>query len=215
MARRRPYAQFCALAAALEVIGDRWTALIIRDLAVGSRRFGELAEGLRGIPEDVLAARLKLLQAEGIAERAGSHRLDGYRLTADGRALLPALGAVARWGAERLPADPDREQLQPRLALSALALGFDPEAARGLEATVRITIDDESATLDVHDGTFAPSEADAVPDVILRTDVDTAYALGRRQVTFASARRDKRLVIDGDAELAGQVMQAFRFPGRV
>ena len=206
MARKRPYDQYCGLAAALEVIGDRWTPLIVRDLAMGDRRFGELATSLAGIPEDVLAARLKQLQADGVIERAGPARSDGYRLTDHGRRLLPALGALASWGAHHLPDEPRDDQRHPQLALSAMALGFDRAAAEGVDAVVEFDIDGEVARLHVTGGSFAPTTAE--PAVTIRTDTTNAYATGR-------GRRGKPVQVDGSTALAGAVLRMFRFPGRL
>ncbi len=209
MSRKRPYDQYCGLAAALEVIGDRWTALIVRDLAVGTRRFRELVDGLPGIPEDVLAARLKQLQADDVIERAGPGRNDGYRLTAHGRALLPALGALASWGANHLDAEPRPDQRLPRRALSAMALGFDGEAATGVDAIVELAVDDEVARLRVANNRFEPADADAPADVRITMDTATAFEVGRGR----SAGR-RRVTVTGDASLAPVVQQMFRFPRR-
>ena len=210
MARKRPYDQYCALAAALEVIGDRWTPLIVRDLAVGSRRFSDLAEGLTGIPQDVLAARLKQLQTDGVVERAGPGRNDGYRLTTHGRAHLPALGALASWGAHHLPAAPRHDQLRPRNALGAMALGFDPAAAEGVDAIVELAVDDELARLHVADGRFEPADGDAPADVRIAMDTATAFEVGRGRTAGRA-----RVTVTGDASLAPAAQQMFRFPRRV
>lgn len=210
MSRKRPYDQYCGLAAGLEVIGDRWTPLIVRDLAVGSRRFRELADGLTGIPEDVLAARLKQLQTDGVVERAGTGRTDGYRLTPHGRALLPALAALASWGANHLAAEPRDDQRLPRRALTAMALGFDHTAADGVDAVVELTVDDEVARLHVADNRFEPAADDAPTDVRIAMDTATAFEVGRGR----SAGR-RRVTVTGDTSLAPAVQQMFRFPRRV
>lgn len=210
MSRKRPYDQYCGLAAGLEVIGDRWTPLIVRDLALGTRRFRELADGLPGIPEDVLAARLKQLQAGGVVERAGTGRTAGYRLTQHGRALLPALAALAGWGANHLPPDPRDDQLLPRRALTAMALGFDSAACDGVDAVVEIAVDDEVARLHVANGRFDPAHDDAPADVRIAMDTATAFEVGRGR----SAGR-RRVQVTGDASLAAAVQQMFRFPRRV
>jgi DNA-binding HxlR family transcriptional regulator len=212
VARTRPYDQYCALAAALEVIGDRWTPLIVRDLAIGNRRFSELATSLTGIPQDVLTARLRLLQEHGLVERAGPDRSAGYGLTAHGRELMPALGAVASWGARHLGPQPHDDQLRSRYALTAFALGFDPTAADGVDAVVELAVDDEAALLRVGGGTFLPAPAGTHADVSVRTDVVTAYALGRRRISVTDARRSKRLRVHGDATLVPIVFRMFRFP---
>jgi DNA-binding HxlR family transcriptional regulator len=207
MARKRPYDQYCGLAAALEVIGDRWTPLIIRELAIGTRRFREIADGLPGIPEDVLSARLKQLATDDVIERAGPGRNDGYRLTPHGRELLPALGALASWGAHHLDPEPRDDQCTARRALSAMALGFDPSAAVGVDAVVELVVDGESARLRVADGAFEPVPSDAPADVTITTDTASAFAIGR-------GRSGGTTTVTGDESLAPTTLAMFRFPRR-
>ncbi|PZS39810.1 MAG: HxlR family transcriptional regulator [Pseudonocardiales bacterium] len=100
--RTREYGQFCGLARAAEVLGQRWTILVLRDLLVGPRRYSDLIAGLPGIPTNVLASRLKELEADGLVvrqARAGSDRSVVYRVTPRAEELRPALDALARWGA--------------------------------------------------------------------------------------------------------------------
>src|ERR671930_1066784 len=84
------------VARALEVIGDRWTLLVIRELLLGCARYAELERALPGIPSNLLAERLRLLEDEGIAERDSGDR--AYRLTPKGRDLAPVLASLATWG---------------------------------------------------------------------------------------------------------------------
>lgn len=100
--RTREYGQFCGLARAVEVLGQRWTILVLRDLLVGPRRYSDLLAGLPGIPTNVLANRLKELEADGLVvreARAGSARSVVYRTTPRAEELRPALDALAHWGA--------------------------------------------------------------------------------------------------------------------
>lgn len=92
----KPYALPGPVARALEVTGDRWTLLVIRELLLGSARYAELERALPGIPSNLLAERLRLLEDEGIAERDGGDR--AYRLTPKGRDLAPVLASLATWG---------------------------------------------------------------------------------------------------------------------
>jgi len=94
----RCYHQFCGLARALDRVGERWTLLIVRDLLLGPRRYGQLLESLQGLTTNLLAKRLKDLQRWGLIERQGSGSATRYRLTPDGAALEPAIMELARWG---------------------------------------------------------------------------------------------------------------------
>ena len=102
---RKSYDQFCPIARALDLLGDRWTLLILRDVSLfGPRRFGDLRENLKGIPPTLLADRLKSLVAEGILERtSGEGRTVTYSFTARGREIRPVLAALRDFGAPLLP----------------------------------------------------------------------------------------------------------------
>src|SRR5215467_431274 len=106
----RSYGEFCALARALDVVGDRWTLLILRELAARPCRFRDLSEGLPGIAANLLAERLRLLQAEGVITH---DRAATYRLTDRGKALGPALKALVRWGCRSWPAAAARTSTGP------------------------------------------------------------------------------------------------------
>jgi DNA-binding HxlR family transcriptional regulator len=98
---RRSYDQYCGLARALDVLGERWTLLIVRNLLLGPQRYSALLRGLPGITTNLLAKRLQEMEAEGIIDRTGG-ATDAYRLTEVGRALEPAIHALGRWGWQRL-----------------------------------------------------------------------------------------------------------------
>jgi len=108
MARTQPYAQACPIARTLDIIGDRWTLLIIRDLFLGRSRFNEFRQSLPRISPRLLSERLKRLEEQGLVERellAGYPPRAEYRLTAKGRSLFPVLFAIGSWGFEHLFAD--------------------------------------------------------------------------------------------------------------
>ena len=108
MARTQPYAQACPIARTLDIIGDRWTLLIIRDLFLGRSRFNEFRQSTPRISPRLLSERLKRLEAQGLVERellAGYPPRAEYRLTAKGRSLFPVLFAIGSWGFEHLFAD--------------------------------------------------------------------------------------------------------------
>ena len=97
---RRSYRQFCGLAKALDIVGERWTLLIIRNLLLGQQRYSELIRLLPGITTNLLAKRLKEMEEAGLIDRgAGGH---AYSLTGYGAGLEPALHALGRWGWQRM-----------------------------------------------------------------------------------------------------------------
>ncbi|HXM06104.1 MAG TPA: helix-turn-helix domain-containing protein [Candidatus Acidoferrum sp.] len=131
----RSYGQYCGFARALELVGERWAFLIIRDLMIGRKRFSELQRGLPKIPTNVLTTRLKELELAGLIERKAVARSEGagvaYELTGDGRDLQPAVTALGRWGAKRLGDVREGEVVTEDSIRSALLTTFQPDAAGG------------------------------------------------------------------------------------
>jgi DNA-binding HxlR family transcriptional regulator len=149
MASPLEYQSFCPVGAALNVVGERWALLIVRDLFLGPRRYSELLKGLGGIPTDILAARLRTLQEQGIVRRVGKGRAQRYELTDSGQALAPVLRELGRWGADRLRLPADPAEIPSRVPLTSLLLGGAPypRQANGeyevhvADETVRVAID--------------------------------------------------------------------------
>jgi DNA-binding HxlR family transcriptional regulator len=143
------YQTFCPVGAALNVVGERWALLIVRDLLLGPRRYSELQKGLGGIPTDILAARLRRLQEQGVVRQIGEGRAQRYELTESGQALGPVLRELGRWGADRLELPADPTEIPMRVPLTSLLLGGAPypRQANGeyeihaAEETVRVTVD--------------------------------------------------------------------------
>ena len=112
---RRSYDQYCGLARALDVLGERWTLLIVRNLLLGPQRYSDLLRGLPGITTNLLAKRLQEMEAEGLIERGdGASDAAAYRLTPIGRDLEPAIHALGRWGWRRMgkPSSRDRRNIE-------------------------------------------------------------------------------------------------------
>ena len=149
MAAPLAYQSFCPVGAALNVIGERWALLIVRDLFLGPRRYSELLKGLGGIPTDILAARLRTLQEQGIVRQVGQGRAQRYELTDSGQALAPVLRELGRWGADRLRLPANPSDIPARVPLTSLLLGGAPYPrqangeyeVRAAEETVRIAVD--------------------------------------------------------------------------
>lgn len=111
---KRSYNQYCGLARALDVVGERWTLLIVRNLLLGPQRYTDLLRGLPGITTNLLAKRLKELEALGLIEQvSGGDGVTAYRLTDEGRSLETAIHALGRWGWRRMgkPSSRDRRSI--------------------------------------------------------------------------------------------------------
>jgi DNA-binding HxlR family transcriptional regulator len=131
----RDYGQYGGITQALELVGERWALLIVRDLLVGPRRYGELAAGLPRIPSNILAARLKELQAAGVIRRAPRSRIIVYELTPYGRELEPVVLALGAWGFKAL-GDPREEQIvTPESMTMDLRSAFRRQVASELPST--------------------------------------------------------------------------------
>ena len=131
----RDYGQYCGVTRGLELVGERWALLIVRDLLVGPRRYGELAAGLPRIPSNILAARLKELQAAGILRRVPHSRVIVYELTPYGRELEPVVLALGAWGFKAMGEPREEQIITPDSMTISLRTAFRPQVAAQLPAT--------------------------------------------------------------------------------
>src|SRR5262245_14386525 len=109
----RTYAQYCPIVRAVEVLGERWTLLIVREMLVGASRFNDLARGLPGLSRGLLSRRLRQMEAAGLVVRGD----DGYVLTRAGQDLRPLVFGLAEWGARYAFGDPRPEELDPEVLM--------------------------------------------------------------------------------------------------
>jgi DNA-binding HxlR family transcriptional regulator len=156
----RDYGQYCGVTRALEIVGERWALLIVRDLLVGPRRYGDLAAGLPRIPSNILAARLKELQAAGVLRRVPHSRVIVYELTPYGRELEPVVLALGAWGFKAMEEPREGQVITPDSMTVSLRTAFQPDVAAALPATAyaarigraELLIRVEGSTLDVTRG---------------------------------------------------------------
>lgn len=182
---RRSYDQYCTVARALDVVGERWTLLIVRELLTGPRRFKDLLEGLPGIGTNLLAGRLKALEEGGILRRAVLPPPAGskvYELTELGRSLEPVIVELSRWGSRLLGTPRGEDDLRPAWAAVALRSVFDAEAACGLKETYEFRIDGEMFHVRIEEGGVEARQGSATdPDLVVAgaTEAFLAVAAGR------------------------------------
>ncbi|MBO3753166.1 transcriptional regulator [Streptosporangiaceae bacterium NEAU-GS5] len=212
----RSYAQLCGIATALDVIGDRWTLLVLRDLLLGPLRFGDLLEGLPGIGTNTLTARLKHLESSDVIHRRLLPMPDRgivYELTAYGRELEPILLALGRWGTKsmgRLPADVTSRSRW----LVAAMLAFHDETQRIPQPTTwelrltdgPFTVQAEGTSLAITAGT--PDHA----DLILTTNDESLHQLLTHRLNPAEAITTGALTLEGDAAQLPPLIGLFAFP---
>jgi|SRR6185437_778563 len=196
--KRREFGQFCGLARALELVGERWTLLLVRELLARPCRYTDLQQNLPGIPTNVLSTRLKELEAEGIVERQvapAPQRGVVYRITPDGERLEPAVIALARWGNGHL-GERDHEIVPASTIALAFRATFNAKAAGDVAATWEIRAADVVLYVRVEDGTVttgvgaAPTEPDLVmtfaagaEDVPTFRDILAALKAGEADLT--------------------------------
>jgi DNA-binding HxlR family transcriptional regulator len=209
-ARRRSYQQACTLARTLDVVGDRWTLLIVRELMMGPKRFTDLLPGLPGIGKNLLAARLRHLESEGVVARRelpppAASRV--YELTEDGRALGPALAALGRWGVERLGPAPSGYVFRLGWAMFPLSYMANADAARGLHETYEFRVGDEAFHLTVDDGAVIPRAGPAAePDLTVTMDEETLLGLFAGGLDPAAALTAGRVQAEGPPEVLGHAL---------
>ena len=131
----RDYGEYGGITRALELVGERWSLLIVRDLLVGPKRYGELAAGLPRIPTNILAARLKELQAAGVLRRAPRSRVIVYELTPYGYELEPVVLSLGAWGFKALGDPRDEQVITPDSMTMDLRTAFRPLVAATLPST--------------------------------------------------------------------------------
>jgi DNA-binding HxlR family transcriptional regulator len=215
--KNRGYNQFCALACALDLVGERWTLLIIRELLPGPRRYKDLIDGLPGISTNLLCERLKRLEQHGLLARrvlpppAGS---TVYELTADGQALEAAVLELGQWGRRRLPASRDGLALPSLGALSlALKAFFHPEQAAGVAETYELRLGREVLQVEIQDGALHVQQGAArAPAAVFQTDLKSFLGLFTGQITPEEALVGGRLRIEGDPEALSRFLRMCQVP---
>jgi DNA-binding HxlR family transcriptional regulator/putative sterol carrier protein len=212
----RSYRQYCAVARGLDLVGERWTLLIVRDLLTGPKRYTDLLAGLPGIGTNLLAARLRELEEQGIVTRrvlpppAGSAV---YELTEVGQALEPVIMALGRWGSRFLGPRPDGAFLSANAYLVAMRASFQPDAAAGLSETYELRIGNQVFEVRVEHGQCTTAERmPSHPDVVLTMDVSTLGALLHGDVSPEEGGTSGRLTIEGDPRALDRFVAMFALP---
>lgn len=207
----RDYGQYDGITRALELVGERWALLIVRDLLVGPRRFGELAAGMPRIPSNILATRLKELQEAGVLRRAPRSRVLVYELTPYGRELEPVVLALGAWGIRAVGDARDEQVITPESLTMDLRSAFRSEVASALPSTVYSARLDTAELLIQVDGRIlevTPGDGTA----------DLAFAAGRgiHRLLSGELPPDRAVaagvvrVLHGPGELLGRFASTFR-----
>ncbi|MFI6508995.1 winged helix-turn-helix transcriptional regulator [Streptosporangium sp. NPDC050855] len=215
---RGSYGQFCGLSRALEMVGERWGLLIVRDLFTGPKSLPELRRGLPRMPAETLTVRLRELEHVGVVRRRPSEPVDGhaadapvYELTEYGGQLERAVAELSRWGARSLGEPRPEDVVTVNSMIMALRTTFHPEAARGLTAGYELRLGEmvlharvEDGVLSVGEGALPGADLVVEPGPLLRT-------LMAGEIDPAEAIENGTLRITGDPALMTRFVEIFTF----
>ncbi|KJK44851.1 transcriptional regulator [Lentzea aerocolonigenes] len=192
----RTYAQYCPIVRAVEVLGDRWTLLIVRDMLIGASRFNELSRGLPGLSRALLSRRLRQLANAGLVQRTG----DGYTLTPSGEALRPLVFGLADWGARYAFGDPRADELDPEVLMWWMHGRVDTGALTR-RATIEIRINDRRRTfwlvVEPGDASVCYTDPGLEVDAVLASDIATLYRMWEGEVELLDAVRAGTIELSG------------------
>jgi DNA-binding HxlR family transcriptional regulator len=215
---KRRYEDACGAAHALDLVGERWALLVIRELMLGPKRFGDIRAGLPGISANVLTQRLEGLEASGVLVR---RRLPPpasaqvYELTPWGYEAEPIFQTLGRWAARSPTHDPSLPLSAVSLLLSFRTM-FDPERARGLDARIGLRLGEESYLVRIAEGKIrAVRGAAAGTDLVLSgaAPVIAAAVYGGQKLEDLQAAG--ALQVEGDRALAERFVTLFPLPAKV
>lgn len=203
----KTYGQYCALARALDIVGDRWTLLIIRELLVGEASYGGLQRGLPGVATNLLAERLRFLESHAIVERSGAGKATRYRLTKRGRDLQEAVHSLVRWGATEMGRGAAGDTFHPGWLVIALgALASASEEA----GTLGFAVDGTVVIVDTGTGTARLAEGSDEADVTIEAGAETALALAAGLVPLPEVVSSGLAVVHGSNRQAQSALATLR-----
>jgi DNA-binding HxlR family transcriptional regulator len=208
---RRRYHQYCPVARALDVVGERWTLLIVRELLLGPRRFTDLADGLPGIGSGVLTGRLADLEQRGlVAKRTLPAPAASvvYELTDEARGLARVLAALAGWGMNLLGRPQQDDRVRGRWLVLGLAVTATP-APSIPDATYELRVDNETYHVRSHDGHLQPADGPASrADATITMTTDTLMAIASGELEVRSPGAGRLVAIDGNTAGAQRLLEA-------
>jgi DNA-binding HxlR family transcriptional regulator len=213
---RKSYEQFCPAARALDVVGERWTLLIVRDLLMGPKRYTDLRAGLPGIATDILTARLRTLEEAGFVRRRElppPAPATVYELTETGNGLGPVVLALGQVGLAMVGSPAPGEHIPPERFVASLRASFRREEFADLTETYELVIDGRPFTVEVSDGVVdtRPGRASS-PSISLDIDADTFVALMTGRSSAANSLAKRRATLEGERSVLERFVDAFAYP---
>jgi DNA-binding HxlR family transcriptional regulator len=218
----RAYLQYCPVAHSLELVGERWALLIVRDLLKGPKRYSDLLAGLPGLGTNILAARLRELEQGGVVRKSKlppPANVMVYELTEYGAELEEVVAALGRWGFRSLGPPPVDCPMPEGWLVQGARTMFDPARAGDLRETYEVRCGDEVATIRIADGelTADPGGGEDV-DAVLELDIGTLFALAAREMDPDDALAHGLAKVEGDPGALARFVSVFdqaRKPGQV
>jgi DNA-binding HxlR family transcriptional regulator/putative sterol carrier protein len=215
MATKRSYGEACRFAYALDLVGERWALLVVRELLLGPKRFTDLRAGLPHASPNILSERLRELEQAGVVHRrklpppAASQV---YELTEWGKELEPVVTQLGAWGA-RSPVPPEHREIGASSIVLALRSLFDAEAADGLDASYELHLGEESFHVGIagDELELARSAAEA-PSATIETDPGTLAALLTGQLQLEDALGSGAAHIGGSKKEIRRFLSLFPMP---
>lgn len=216
MAGKRSYGDACGIARALDLVGERWALMVVRELLLGPKRFTDIRGGLPHVSPDVLAQRLRDLEQAGIVDRRRlppPFAAQVYELTDRGRALEPVLIELGRWGGANAPAPSDEMCMSLDSYVVSLRTLFDPVRAGDFAARVELRLGDERFRVAIADG-HVEADRGALPDAdaTIEADPDTLIDVLHGHRPLAETLADGTMRFEGDKRKAKRFTQLFPLP---
>jgi DNA-binding HxlR family transcriptional regulator len=202
------YGQFCAMARALEVVGERWTLLVVRELMMGSSGFNEIRQGVPAIPRDTLTKRLRSLEAAGVVSRCDHGRSPRYELTDAGAALRPIVVELALWAQRWDRRDLLPEHLDPQVLLWDMHRRIDAQACPTDRVTIRFDLTDRDSNdrsmflvLTAGRPELCRNDGGYPTDLVVATDTRALTRWWLGELSWSDAVRSRNIRIHGPTVL--------------
>lgn len=195
------YGQYCPISRALDLLGERWTLMIVRDMLVGATRFNDLARGLPGLSRSVLTQRLRALERADIVTRVNGE----YLLTDAGLELEPVVFGLGAWGARWSFDEPMPEELDAQLLVWWIHMGIDTTAMPGGRVVIRVEFSDDRRRFwlvaEPENVSVCMADPGFPIDVVVASDVSTLYQVWLGRIPLAGALRSGRVRFSGSSEM--------------
>jgi DNA-binding HxlR family transcriptional regulator len=206
----RSYGQYCSIAKALDVVGDRWTLLIIRELLIrGACRYTDLRNGLPGIATNLLSDRIRELESAGLIRREDAPppvATTLFHLTEAGAELLPVLDAIGRWGVRYMTEPADSDQFRGHWFTFPVSFFLHDRDPDGPPVSIELRTASSPAVIEISGGSASTRLGKAAaPDLILHGEPQLILALFSGQLTTAEAA-ERGLEVSGDAGVLHRVL---------